>query len=104
MILAEQALSRKRAETWFRRIGVKPNIYAEVAGHEAIIAMVRLGCGVGVVPKIVYDTSTFRNEIQILPVEADLTPYEVGLCVHGRRLTSPVVRAFWEIAEVGETQ
>jgi LysR family transcriptional regulator, positive regulator for ilvC len=100
MILAEQALSRKRAEAWFRRIGVKPNIYAEVAGHEAIIAMVRLGCGVGIVPEIVYRTSTFRDEIQVLPVEANLTPYEVGLCVHGRRLTSPVVRAFWEIADV----
>jgi LysR family positive regulator for ilvC len=99
MILAEQALSRKRAEAWFRSIGVHPRIYAEVAGHEAILSMVRLGCGVGVVPKIVYDNSMFRDEITILDVDDELEPYEVGLCVHKRRMNAPAVRAFWHIAD-----
>ncbi len=99
MILAEQALSRKRAEAWFRSMGVRPRIYAEVAGHEAILSMVRLGCGVGVVPKIVYDNSLFRDEIVVLSVDANLAPYEVGLCVHKRRMSVPAVRAFWNIAD-----
>ena len=49
MILAERALSRRRVEAWFRSRGARPAIYAEVAGHEAILPMVHLGCGVGVV-------------------------------------------------------
>lgn len=97
MILAEQALSRRRAEAWFREKGLRPNIYAEVAGHEAILSMVRLGCGVGVVPRLVIENSLFRKEVRIIETEPVMEPYTVGLCVHERRLASPVVRAIWEI-------
>jgi len=98
MILADRALSRRRANDWFREKETRPRIYAEVAGHEAIIAMVRLGCGVGVVPKLVLDQSPLRGEVRVLTVDPELAPYHVGACVHRRRLDSPVVRAFWETA------
>jgi LysR family positive regulator for ilvC len=97
MILAEQALSRRRVDAWFRKKGIRPRIYAEVAGHEAILSMVRLGCGIGVVPALVLETSPFRDEIRVLDVRPPLAPYRVGLCLHKRRLASPVVRAFWDI-------
>ena len=97
MILAETALSRKRVEAWFRGRGVRPNVYAEVAGHEAILSMVRLGCGVGVVPELVLRESSLAREVRVLEVEPELPPYVVGLCAHRRRLASPIVRAFWEI-------
>lgn len=99
MILAEQALSRKRVNGWFAKKGIKPNIYAEVAGHEAILSMVRLGCGVGVVPKLVLDKSSLKEELRILVVKPALKPYSVGLCLHKNRLASPIVRAFWNIIE-----
>ncbi|TFG62137.1 MAG: HTH-type transcriptional activator IlvY, partial [Spirochaetales bacterium] len=98
MILAEQAISRKRVEAWFKEKGIKPNVYAEVAGHEAILSMVRLGCGAGVVPKLVIENSLFQDEIRILGLKPALEPYEVGLCVHKRRMDSPIVRAFWDCA------
>jgi hypothetical protein len=34
-----------------------------------------------------------------VPVKSPLEPYEVGLCALKRRLESPVVKAFWEMAE-----
>lgn len=98
MILADQAISRKRVEVWFREKGIKPNVYAEVAGHEAILSMVRLGCGAGVVPQLVIENSLFKDEIRIIDVKPRLKPYEVGLCVHKRRMASPIVRAFWDCA------
>jgi len=94
MILADRALSRKRAEAWFRSRSLRPTVYAEVSGHEAILAMVRLGCGVGVVPKLVLEQSALRDEVQLLNVLPQLEPYRVGACVHQRRLESPVVAAF----------
>lgn len=99
IILAEQALSRRRVEEWFRRQRIQPNVYAEVGGHEAILAMVRLGCGVGAVPEIVIDNSLFKNDVRKLDVDPTLPPYEVGLCVHMRKINSPVVSAFWRAAE-----
>ena len=98
MILAEQGLSRRRVDEWFRERGHRAKVYAEVAGHEAILSMVRLGCGAGVVPLLVLDHSSIREEIRILPIEAELDPYEVGLCAHKRKLESPLVRAFWNTA------
>ncbi len=53
MILSEHGLARKRIDTWFRKKGIQPNIYARVSGNEAILSMVNLGCGVGVVPHLV---------------------------------------------------
>lgn len=99
MVLSEQGLSRQRVDSWFRGKGVKPDIYAEVSGHEAILAMVRLGCGIGVVPRLVLEKSGFETEISVLDIEPRLQPYTVGLCLSRKRLTSPLVRAFWEIVE-----
>lgn len=98
MILADRALSRRRVDEWFRQGRIRPSIYAEVAGHEAIIAMVRLGCGVGVVPKLVLDHSPLKDEVQVLEVSPPLSFYHVGVCAYRRRLQSPAVRAFWEVA------
>jgi LysR family positive regulator for ilvC len=99
MILAERSLSRQRVEAWFRARGARPTIYAEVAGHEAILPMVHLGCGVGVVPRLVMEMSLLKDEVRVLELEPPLEPYDVGLAVHRRRLAAPIVLAVWEAAD-----
>jgi LysR family positive regulator for ilvC len=98
MVLPETGLSRKRADTWFQAAKVKPKVYAEVSGHEAIVSMVMLGCGVGIVPKLALERFVQNGEVKILDVRPPLEPYIVGLCAEERRLESPVIRAFWEIS------
>ncbi len=98
MILTASGLSRRRADAWFRHRGIRPSIYAEVSGHEAVVSMVRLGCGVGVVPRLVLDRFAQKGEARVLDVEPALEPYVVGLCVHRRRLSAPLVKAFWDCA------
>jgi len=101
MVLPETGLSRKRADTWFHAAKIKPKVYAEVSGHEAIVSMVRLGCGVGIVPKLALERFIQEGEVRILDVKPTLEPYIVGLCAQERRLESPVIRAFWDIAPSG---
>ncbi len=60
--------------------------------------MVRLGCGIGIVPKLVLARSPFRDEVQILNTAPVLDPYVVGLCSNKRNLQRPVVQAFWQLA------
>lgn len=98
MILAEQGLSRRRAEGWFRERGERPRIHAQVAGHEAIVSMVALGFGVGVVPALVLDSSPARASVESLDVTPMLPDYDIGLCVATRRLQNPLVMAFWSVA------
>lgn len=96
MILSEAGLSREYSNTWFRALGISPRIYARVAGHEAIVSMVGLGFGVGVVPRIVLDNSPLVERVRVLPVKPELPHYDVGLCVLERRLRSPLIRALWD--------
>ncbi|MFO8046397.1 MAG: HTH-type transcriptional activator IlvY [Halomonas sp.] len=96
MILSEAGLSREFADTWFKALGVTPRIYAQVAGHEAIVSMVGLGFGIGVVPKIVLDNSPLQERVRVLAVKPELPHYDVGLCVLERRLKSPLIRALWD--------
>jgi len=99
LIMAERGLSRERLDRWLAARLVEPNIYARVAGNEAIIAMVSLGCGVGVVPKLVLENSPLKEQIRILEVTPDLEPFSVGVCTPARNLANPIIRAFWTIAE-----
>jgi len=95
MILPESGLARSRADRWFRALGVQPSIYAQVAGNEAIVSMVSLGFGVGVVPEIVLENSPLAGEVAVLGVQPRLAPYEVGLFTLEKRLRNPLVAAFW---------
>ncbi len=95
MILSESGLARSRVDAWFRARGVQPSIYAQVAGNEAIVSMVSLGFGVGVVPRIVLDNSPLAGNIRVLDIRPKLKAYEVGLFALNRKLRSPVINAFW---------
>ena len=97
MILAAGGIARKRVDVWFRNLGVTPKIYAQVAGNEAIVSMVSLGLGVGVVPKIVLDNSPLAARVRILDVAPALADYDLGLFTLKRHLKNPLVRAFWSL-------
>lgn len=96
LILSEEGISRERLDKWFKRQQITPNIYAEVKGHEAIVSMVSLGFGVGVLPKIVLDNSPLADRVAPLPWQPDLGVYELGVCVLEKRLKSPITEAFWQ--------
>ena len=98
MILAERGLSRERMDLWFARNQVVPNVYSRVAGHEAIIALVNLGCGMGLVPELVLEKSPLAGDMEILPGMPELPPYEIGLCTRKTNLANPKITALWEIA------
>jgi LysR family positive regulator for ilvC len=95
MILSESGLGRRRVDAWFRDLGISALIYAQVAGNEAIVSMVSLGFGVGVVPRIVLDNSPLVEKIQVLDVQPELELYEVGLFTLQKKLKSPLINAFW---------
>ena len=97
MVLATSGIARDRVDAWFRELGVAPKIYAQVAGNEAIVSMVSLGLGVGVVPKIVLDNSPPATRVRVLDVQPALEPYDLGLFTLKRHLQNPLVHAFWSL-------
>lgn len=98
MILPDVGLSRERMDLWFARHQQVPHIYSRVAGHEAIIALVNLGCGIGLVPELVLEKSPLMEEMMVLKDLPELPPYEIGLCTIKKNLSIPKIRALWDMA------
>jgi LysR family positive regulator for ilvC len=99
VIMPEHGLSRSRCERWFSQKKMTPSIYSYVAGNEALIAMVAMGCGIGVVPQLVLENSLLKDRIRILDTRPTLTPFTVGACTTKASKRLPIVQAFWQIAE-----
>lgn len=97
IIFPLKGLSRIRAEKWFADQDIRPNVYSQVAGNEAIIAMVSMGSGVGIVPKLVLEKSSLQNEVEAIDIQPKLKPFMVGACTTSTNLNNAVVRSFWDI-------
>ena len=98
MILPRRGLERERFDAWLEPQVGRPEIYAEVDGNEAILAMVALGCGVGVVPELVRKDSPLRSRTQRVEVRRPPRGYHVSLCAKSRTLARSTVAALWELA------
>jgi len=98
LVLPQSGLSRRRLDKWLKKNRIVPNVSSEVSGNEAIIPMVHLGCGVGIVPQLVLDRSPFRNDVVVLKRAPQLEPYIVGLCSTKRNLQKTAVQALWRLA------
>lgn len=89
---------RKRAEQWFKLQKIKsPKIYATVEGHEAILPMVALGCGVAFLPNVVIQHSSMNSQISYFDLPTPVNPFELGVCVQQKRLKEPIIEAFWSL-------
>jgi LysR family positive regulator for ilvC len=99
LVLPQSGVARNRLDAWLRHKNLTPNISAEVSGNEALIAMVRLGAGVGIVPQLALERSPFRDDVDVAADAPALDPYVVGLCVGKRNLKRPAVKAMWEMAQ-----
>jgi LysR family positive regulator for ilvC len=97
-IVPERGITKEMLDTWFRERGIRPRIYAQVAGHEAIVAMVSLGLGVGIAPQLVIEASGMAASVSPIVVADGLPPLTIGLCSLGQRLASPLVKSLWDVA------
>lgn len=100
LILSESGLAREQVDRWLKDKKIKPYIYAQVAGNEAIVSMVSLGFGIGVVPRLVVDNSPLKNKIKVLQVEHNLAPFAIGVCVLQRKIQNPLIKAFLSLAGI----
>ncbi len=78
LILPKTGLARERFDRWIESRNVKPVIAAETEGNEAIMAMVQLGLGIGLVPHIVLTNGPYEKGFTCHAAGNALGYYEVG--------------------------
>jgi LysR family positive regulator for ilvC len=98
LVVPQSGPARHRLNVWLRAHDITPNIALEVSGNEALIAMVRLGTGIGVTPQLALERSPFRDDVDVICGAPELDPYVVGLCANKRNLKRRTVDAMWNLA------
>lgn len=97
IILPEHGPARKRFDHWFRKKQQgKANIYATVSGHEALVSMVALGCGVGIVPQVVVENSPVKERVQYLHDVGAIEPFDLGVCCLNQNKDQSLIKAFFD--------
>ncbi|WP_338681531.1 HTH-type transcriptional activator IlvY [Streptomyces acidiscabies] len=99
-VLPQRGLVREAADRWFRTQGVTPEVACEPDGHEGLLTLVALGCGTGIVPRLVLEHSAVRDRLTVVPVTPRPEPLTVGLCVRRADLRRPVVAALWSLTAI----
>ncbi|MGW1621719.1 HTH-type transcriptional activator IlvY [Streptomyces sp. NPDC002172] len=97
LVLPQRGLVREAADRWFRARGRPVAVACEPDGHEALLTLVALGCGTGVVPRLVLEHSAVRDRIAVLPADPAPEPFPIGLCVRRSDLRRPLVAALWSL-------
>lgn len=78
LILPKTGLARERIDRWARLYGIKPIIVAETEGNEAILALARLGMGLGLVPHLVLENGPFAEGLVLYHAGQDFGEYDIG--------------------------
>lgn len=96
VIMPARGPSKRIVNHWFAEQNIRPRVYAQVSGNEAIVSMVALGLGIGFVPRIVLETSTAKSKVQSITVD-NIEPYRLGLCYLKERANEPLIRRFGQL-------
>lgn len=96
-VLPHRGLVRDAADRWFRARGTTPEVACEPDGHEGLLTLVALGCGTGVVPRLVLEHSAVRDRLSVIPADPAPEPFPIGLCVRRADLRRPLVAALWSL-------
>jgi LysR family positive regulator for ilvC len=78
VILPKNGFARERFDRWTRTHGIKANIVAETGGNEAILALGRLGLGLGLVPRLVLENGPFAEGLVQYQAGNDFGDYDIG--------------------------
>lgn len=94
-VLPTGSVVRSLVDRWFRRHRVRPSIAAEEPGHEALLSLVTLGFGVGIVPELVAAASPLAARLSVLPISVAMPTFDIAVCTTADRLAQRTVGAFW---------
>jgi len=84
------------ASAWAKENSPPHSTLQEVGGSEAVLALVALGCGVGVVPQLVLEKSPLLEELEILK-HPKLLGYLTVYLARDTKPLSPAAQVLWEM-------
>ena len=84
---------------WFKAMKIQPDVYAKVMGHEAIVSMTSLGCGLSIIPDPVLDLSPLKQTVRTIASPVAPPVLHLGIIGLSKTLANPLMKAFWSLGE-----
>lgn len=95
LILPRTGVTRDLVDVWRRKALPADIAVQETDSHEEVIALAALGSGIGIVPRLVVETSALRPQLRELTPPARLPVMLLGLVARRRDLHRPPVAELW---------
>lgn len=96
LVMPEFGLAQTHLNNWLKRVGHNQSIYSTVSGHEALVSMVALGCGLSLAPELIIEQSPVKDKIDILDTPVQPESFVVGIFCKKQQLKGPLLDAFWK--------
>ncbi|WP_276623344.1 LysR substrate-binding domain-containing protein [Streptomyces gilvus] len=93
---------RDIANRWFRHLGITPRTVAEADGHEALLTLVALGYGTGIIPDLVLQNCSIQHRLHATPAPSIAGDLTIGAFIRRTDLHRPLVAAAWAATGPGQ--
>ncbi len=98
-VVPEAGPLHKAMQAWFKAMGIQPQVYGRVTGHEAIVSMTSLGCGLSIIPDPVMELSPLKHTVRTIHAPIPAPTLELGIIGLQRELQKPIMSAFWRLCQ-----
>ncbi len=95
LVLPRSGVTRDLVDAWRRRALPHDVAIQETDSHEEVIALAALGSGIGIVPRLVVETSALRTQLRELTPPKRLPIMPLGLVARRRDLDRSPVADLW---------
>ncbi len=96
LVAPRQGVTRALVDRWRHTLGPDHTLQ-ETESHEEVVALTALGSGVGIVPKLVVESSALRSQLREVKPPAALPTMRIGLCARSSALRKGELAHLWSM-------
>ena len=98
-VMPESGPLHKAMQEWFAQMNIKPTVYGRVTGHEAIVSMTSLGCGLSIIPDPVLELSPLKHTVRAIQPPIPPPTLKLGIIALQKEIEQPIMAAFWSLCQ-----
>jgi LysR family transcriptional regulator, positive regulator for ilvC len=96
LVAPRQGVTRTLVDQWRRSLGASHTMQ-DTESHEEVVALTALGSGIGIVPRLVLESSALRTQLRELKPPARLPTMRIGLCARASATRSGALALLWDM-------
>ena len=94
LVAPRQGVTRALVDRWRQTLGPDHTLQ-ETESHEEVVALTALGSGVGIVPRLVVESSALRSQLREVKPPTPLPTMRIGLCARSAALQEGALACLW---------